>query len=289
MSWFHKIAAVEYMFHGTTSTNASTILSQGLNYQHPKTWGKSRRFTESYEGIYFTNKLNLARESASSAMHEHSKRNKKQETRQGSLYVMAQIEKRSPQVIIDEDQIRPSCNSCIGYINGMSDEQRIKQWIEDDFRDIDECAKQQIDRFFDRFQTEEMQKKDIKIEKLVPYMKDAIIADAFYEINNDLQGYRNANDVLLKKINYIINLDWADDWHGLAVRITEPITYRGKNRIVLVAQVPQFVDETIQILYAENQNVIDYFMQQTNKQWGTKQNYELSPYVKMKAASYELV
>jgi RNA:NAD 2'-phosphotransferase (TPT1/KptA family) len=71
MSWYKlvKLAAVEYLYHGTSISNLPSVLSEGLNTQHGLAYDRALDYNtiRTYGGVYFTTNLVTAISSARNA------------------------------------------------------------------------------------------------------------------------------------------------------------------------------------------------------------------------------
>lgn len=250
MSWLSKIASVELYYHGTGGQNLSTILSQGLNSNHPKAWGEdteSDHSRVSFSGTYFTKNFMTAESSAG-----FSNTKGKRKHGDSRVIVIAQLENRTPSIVLDEDllpDVRHAYQLATGYI--MNDWSALS-WAHAGFDGVDAMA----DKYLEQIKYRYPNINQKLLDALHPYVPNVIrayvlreVAIAFkhdagkwkyefpefanFTLPEKEAEYRIAVDTFIQKAHRFTSLETPR--YSENVRVTEPITFSGKNKIVLVA------------------------------------------------------
>ena len=105
MNWLQKVAGIELMYHGTIADKLKSILSEGLNTHHETVWDEEKgrrqhdRSLQSYGGTYFTNNFMSAVSAGGNAADKFV------DNRIDRGIVVAQLELRTPSILVDEDQL----------------------------------------------------------------------------------------------------------------------------------------------------------------------------------------
>lgn len=269
MNWLQKLAATQIMYHGTSIDNLSTILSQGLNTHHAKTWTPERghrdrmESIESFDGVYFTTNFMTAKAAARNATQESNSN--------GYVMVMANLELRTPNILLDEDQIRSPLNAIsqsMGLNLATDSVIHFAHWIKDGFPNIDVAAKAYLRQWLYSMKysrQESDQNLNQESERLYlyyqGYIKNYIMAYAEFIVAMNFESLekstwgnrykyefpqfvgisrsqaeaklRQTKDILSRKTTSFTN---TVDSFSHNVRVTDPVTFRGKNKIVLVGK-----------------------------------------------------
>lgn len=131
------------MYHGTTSKNLSSILSEGLNTQHSLVWSKEKdREKASYGGIYFTSNFMTAYSSANTARRTLGG--------DSDVIVMANLELRTPFIIIDEDQLPSPAFGISSAFKISPNDWWYTQWVGNDFCHIRRGKSPSLDELGDK-------------------------------------------------------------------------------------------------------------------------------------------
>lgn len=260
MNWLTKIASIQFMYHGTNIANLSTVLSQGLNTNHPKVWNQERgqrdnyHSLESYGGIYFSNNFMTAYGSASRAAH------KKEDNYRAAVLVVAQLELRTPSIWLDEDQMKKPHQAMAKTFNMILEEgsNAFMWWINEGYPDLDKI----IELF--------LQELGIQNQYIIPHAEaytkayakmqaalgierskkqESYRYEKYEEMYPDLDvGYQQANSEFIavannfaQKIHSLTNKDSEGYNHN--IRVQEPVNFRGTNKIVLIASFHDVDDE----------------------------------------------
>ncbi len=305
MSWYKKIiktASIRYLYHGSSVNNLESILSEGLNNEHSSVYDetyhneKGERSLESYGGVYLTDNLRTALMAGSTA----SEKNKVDTDT--SVIAIIQIEDTSPSVLLDEDLLSDPHHS-ISEVTGMNPV-GLTEWVINGFPNIENA----VDSYLQNLSSERTQITDNRfLQGIRPYvynlLKTYAIQKLAIAINNEdwgtsqlknsypelagligygfpekanipdistaVQNYRNANALFMqkaKRLTEFMNSNFQNN-----MRATEPLSYRGKNRIVLIStytRLPYNSTEgeyagynyIIKILYMSNDNVINKYI-----------------------------
>ena len=100
MNWYlEKFAAIEYMYHGAGIQNLSSILSEGLRANAPLNYEEEIDYNSvrSYGGVYLTDNFMTARHSGRKSSEKQDQQSKQ------FVLVIAQIETKTPHIVLDED------------------------------------------------------------------------------------------------------------------------------------------------------------------------------------------
>lgn len=292
-NWLTKIASVEIMYHGTSAALAPKILSEGLVPGRELVWDKEKtkediHSRESYGGIYFSDNFMTAFMAARTSTEKFG---------QERLIIMAQLEMRSPHILMDEDKIlepRMIFDKVLGVVsNGWF----YCSWVKDGMPRLDDIIKGYLDELSVGL-NEEIKPgfEDIRQrEALVPAVSELIKTSALREIAIAMQkdstlnyqfpefenltisetesNYRNAANQFMNKTKFLTNIESSFSHN---VRSLEPISYRGVNKILLVAKMNEsiydfesrkshYIDNKYnleaEILYVSNKSVIGILTQ----------------------------
>ena len=217
------------LYHGTSTINLPTILSRGL-YWNPKrrVWGEDEEAffdVASYPGTYLASDVRRAFFAAERAVEVFGG---------GKALVAVQVETRTPQLVLDEDDL-PRClagldSSHVYAIATGTASKEMMNWAVEEIIDslrahMPAKMKQFIPmtRLFAARQTIE--------NWLVSGAKQDAARmgyDKFGNAKNLKQDYRAATDKLLRLLNFLATPGRC------TYRMTEPITFRGRNRILAV-------------------------------------------------------
>ncbi len=290
MNWYKKIikfAAVRYMYHGTSINNLESILSEGLNTSHGSVYDETfqnergERPIESYGGIYFTDNLRTALMAGFTAAEKN-----KIET-QKSVLVIAQLEDKTPSILIDEDLLANPYWAVYEAAGNIDDPVVLEEWIINNFPNIE----QGVNRFLKSLSSRRTQITDERfLENLRPYipelLKNYAIQQLTIALNKEdwgtstlkynypeleklpdmgitIQNYRNSVSLFIQKANRLT--EFMKDTFENNMRATEPISYRGKNKILLVSTINREDRDSdyynvIDIQYLSDQNVLRQYI-----------------------------
>ena len=304
MNWLIKLASSHFMYHGTSDTLAPKILSEGIVPGRKLVWDNERakedeRSRASYGGIYFTNNFMTAYSSARTATEQFGGK---------KLIVIAQLELRTPSILLDEDKLTDPLRAFNETFNVSANGWYYMQWVDGGMPDLDKLVQTYLTHLSTSWnrtgESTSWQSKSQgfqdqrQFDVLVPYIRDFIIAAVMREIaiavkQEQKQGYnsslsyqfpqfkgidlsteeteyRRAANVLMQKTNFMANESVESFMHN--VRTLEPISFSGKNKIVLIARFHEgkfnkliehkyYVD--IEILYGNNSIVITQLKKDT--------------------------
>lgn len=251
MKYVTIFASKSFMYHGTSSFFLRSILKQGLSFKEDRRlWTTEKdESNESYPGIYFANQMSTAYSSASNTIHKF-KGNK--------LIIVAQIESQTPSIVLDEDCLTPSL-----FVDVRNSNILINYLLYPEILDT-----KAIDDLFIRTIQNRCKKVPNKINTVLPlfhsmlqkYMvyKLAMMSDSDigywdksnvtllkdkYNFDTARKDFRTIYDKFIKKVNFLTSSNGYNLFHN--VRVTEPITYKGKNRILCVIEIiePKNTDE----------------------------------------------
>ena len=260
MSWFkktaslNKISVTRLMFHGTSSSLLSSILSEGLNSHHDKVWDAERskddsRSRESYGGIYLTDNFMTAYSSASTAREKFGS---------NRLMVICQLELRTPHIIIDEDKFPSPVAAIEMGLNIASNEWFFYQWIDNGFYDIDKVVESYKELLAYRNKYfQDSRKLDYVTDLIGELIKAAALREAAIGMRRETyykskhpevakltlpeteSNFRQISNELMQKLNMYANVgeEKSDFMHN--VRTLEPINYKGANKVLLVSQIQE--------------------------------------------------
>ncbi len=261
LNWLQKIASVNLMYHGTSSTLSSSILSEGLNSDHERVWDEEKaegdtHSRESYGGIYLTNNFMTAWAAARTATEKFGGQR---------LMVIAQLELRTPSIVVDEDQVfdpRLAIDTAMGV---AANEWWYCYWASEGFPGMEKVVETYIELWKYRLENHESATQSLdhpaRIENLTgpiiamtqaSVMREIAIAmerekaqetyfgqlrmkyPAFADLSSSAaeSNYRDAANEFMQKSNYLANAV-KGRWHN--VRTLEPISYSGRNKVVAVA------------------------------------------------------
>ena len=325
MNWYKtvKLASVRYLYHGTSFNNLGSILSEGLNNQHGSVYDNEfqneggTRSLESYGGIYLTDNLRTA------LMAGFTAAEKNEIETSTSVIVIAQIEDKSSSVLIDEDLLS-NPGQAIGEIIGMNPV-GLTEWVIHNFPNIGIA----VDKYLQNLSSGRTQITNNRfLQGIKPYVYNLLKTYAIQklaiaiknedwgtthlknsypelanipDINTAIQNYRDANSLFMqkaKRLTEFMNSSFQNN-----MRITDPITYRGSNKIVLVSTFSRLSNEIshqrgynyiIEIKYMSNNGVIEKYIQDIKYKYGNKflmtyNGFPLYDFVSQEKKQYELV
>ena len=282
MNWLEKIASIGFYYHGTSASKLKSIMSEGLNTHHDLAWGEDTddRSRVSFGGIYLTKNLMTAIAAGGQA-------NKAFKLRYGDprAILMIQIENRTPSVLVDEDAM-PSPESAINsafHVN--ANEWWYKQWVHYGFENMDKA----VDNYLQLLGSKWKIPNPKMIESLKQYVSDVIRAWAKrevaisykhggeyemmrdshdfpsldpkeYTLSNKEAEWRSAMSLLMQKAHRLTSFEV--DSFTENVRVLEPITFSGKNKIVFacVIQPDEEYYERVDIVYNRHPEAFPMFM-----------------------------
>jgi len=305
MNWYKKAQqnSVAYMFHGSGSQNLSSILSQGLSVDSDKLYDQdlTHKSIRSYGGIYFTDNLTTALSSARKSSDLSGEKKK-------SVITVSRIETKTPHVILDEDLFM-SPHYCVQQsLNIIIDSSvfpehlayyivtRLPEAIEevsncyisgtlrDRHPEIDDRAleglKQYIPELVEAYclnmlaaQIQTYYQGTLDYKK--KYFEEQFPQFAGLDVATQEARYRDAADLIMHK-GHRLTQD-TENMYQSNVRSMEDVGYRGKNKIVLVAE---FVDykskdkeyeiyhNSVDILYMSDQNALDKLLEEMTQRLG---------------------
>ena len=327
MNWYKitKFDSVLYMYHGTGIQNLSSILSQGLNEEHGLLFDDPLKpnSIRSYGGIYLTNNIVTAASSG-------RKSSRKIEGRESGpvdawVWVGIKVESRTPHFVSDEDQM---LNPMTIFNNFSTYHINLAYYIANTLESELPSLVEKYLTFYKNFKkiTDEQ-----FLENLKPYVPDliktALLRKLAEEMSSYFQGssglyyqrqferefpqfaglneaemeqkYRNAANLFMRKANRLTEYresDWQTNMRSL-----EPISYKGKNKIIMVCKVIENgLDDSyymeFRITYLTDTNILNKMISDATERFGKniiveyKGNvfYE-NPQVKEEKKEYELV
>lgn len=296
MSWLKKtFASIELMYHGTSDTLAGKILSEGLVPGRAEVWDAEKtkedvRSRASYGGIYFSNNFMTAYSAARTACEKFGGKR---------LIVMAYLQNRTPSMRIDEDHLPDPRQAFNAAFHVAANNWFYMQWYANNMYDIDKVVDAYLQDFGAYGEDIKLQERgsERQREAIRPYVLELIKAmgqqetaiavkqeksqtysNVLYEFpqlaNLDVtkaeSDYRQAVNILTQKAKFLNVKDTKRYVYN--IRSLEPISFSGKNKIVLVGRVhssspalrsglePMRVEgkyyETFEILYGNDSGAI---------------------------------
>lgn len=261
MNWLHKIllmkfAARELYYHGTSVRNLSTILSQGLNMDYEPVFDENfrerDRSIDTYGGIYLTKNLMTAVSAGSHANQKFLG----QAYADDHVLVVAQIERSTPSIWIDEDAMPSPVSAITLVFQGLAPNGWwYMNWANGGFEKIDEIAQKYVEIILNYYNANDIDPRFV--ENMLSIAKDIIVAHTNREIAISMEkdtwsSYKNqfpsfAEYSLVEmeqRYRAVMNL-FASKAHRLTsfrndssfrqnIRAQEPITFRGASRIVVI-------------------------------------------------------
>lgn len=255
-------AAKEQMYHGTSSKFLRTILKKGLipktkkkvwderkvrkSFEESRKGGRVFQDLESFPGIYFTTNYFASYSAGMDAVRKFGG---------NAIIIIAQLETQTPQIVIDEDFanfehiIPPHGDAAARSID----------------LDTYKVSENVIDSWWNKFKRDEIESKykfyPRELLRLKNYFADAIEAYVYYRIYTMSEGnapwypirdiyehfqekdfdtlrrnYRQKYDKFIRKAQFLAQVPSGRRFmHN--VRVTEPVNYRGKNRILCVFEI----------------------------------------------------
>jgi hypothetical protein len=298
-NWLTKLAKRRYLYHGTSIKNLSSILSEGLNFHHSRqVWTLEQNKEDSattspssrasFPGIYLTDNLLTAIGSAGRA------NTYKKLPYNNKVIVGVDIEDRTPSIVLDEDLLRDPKNAFDTYYHVTGQGYFYGGWLQHSQNEAPEVAKHWLNKTFSEY-TDRFKEK-FRIIWLLPYAIPVIIAyakvfyadeyqhtkwtsdldtnfpDAETSLSKARSEYRNALDIFLQKVNFL-SRETKEYQYQHNVRIKDPISYHGANRIVLVATIKTNNIEhtyynTVHIHYLSDHQILGDFVSQMKQREG---------------------
>jgi len=268
----------ELMYHGTTNKFLKSILSNGLlPSTKEKVWDLDKNASfykaslQSYGGTYFTNNLLTAISSGRNAVSKLGG--------DDIIIIIAQLQPRSS--LPDEDNFYSMVDGALNYAVGEKGKYNptelfyvLTYW---DYINKTERFKELVNDFVDKFKSMSSNETDnfwpekhnipkLLFDKMEKLFRDAIIRKISYLKKYDLKSYSSRatdiewdeldkylefdknkaeqdyaqalNDVMntLKSQVYKMNSDWNKTY-----RITEPVRFSGKNKIVAIIEMENYI------------------------------------------------
>lgn len=303
MNWYRrvKLASVEYLYHGTAIQNIPTILSEGLTLDHELTFDQDLTFESirSYGGIYFSNNLMTAISVGGTSSAKRGNRSVKG-------IVVAKLETQSPHITVDEDSL-PSFLYPLQDVTKLvldkgSWPEHLAYFLSDG---LDSAMPQMVEFYKDLLR----QMLNVNDERYLSYLDPHIEAvlqayllnllaaqiGSYYQGSTEYQkkyfeekfpqfaglevpqteaNFREAADSFLMKAHRLTEFS-RDKVIDYKIRSTQPISFRGANRIVGIAewqdrlgledQSDYYV--TIDFKYLSDDSFMDNFIEQVRQRW----------------------
>ena len=292
MNWLIKLASSHFMYHGTSDTLAPKILSEGIVPGRTLVWDQERakedeRSRASYGGVYFTNNFMTACSAAHTAVEQFGGK---------FLLVMAQLELRTPSILLDEDKLSNPIRAFNETLHVNANGWYYMDWVSAEMPDLDKVVQtylNQISKTYTSVQKSSLGFQDQRqFEAIIPQVRDFIIAAVMREIAIEVkrelkQGgytsllyrfpqfkdidlstqeteYRRTANALMQKTNFMANENVDSFMHN--VRTLDPVSFSGKNKIVLVSRIhecrhPDLIENKYyvdaEIIYGNNSSAIN--------------------------------
>ena len=304
MNWYKKIiktASIRYLYHGTSINNLESILSEGLNNHHSSVYDETfqnkggERSVESYGGVYLTDNLRT------SLMAGYTASEKNKVETDTSVIAIVQVEDRTPSILLDEDLLETPHFALLDA--GISPEfpRRLVEWVTGGFQNIEEA----VDSYLKRLSSGRTKIDDTKfLQGIRPYVYDVLKTYAikriavnlnsqqwetndlknYYDMNGlpdmdtAIQNYRDANSLFMQKAHRLTTS--MDNMYENNMRIIDPVSYRGRNKIVLVStftRLPNDMRErekqyegysyVVKIMYMSNSKALDQYVNDIKTQY----------------------
>ena len=290
MNWYKKIktASIRYLYHGTSMNNLNSILSEGLNTSHGSVYDgtfqntSGERSLESYGGIYLTDNLRTALMAGFTAAEKN-----KVET-QSSVIVIAQVEDRTPSILIDEDLLASPHFAIYQVAGEPSHPVNLAEWITNNFPNIEQAVNYYVGQLNRRGRISDQR----FLEGIKPYIPNLLktyaiqqlaiainkedwgtstLLNSYPELKNlpdmgvAIQNYRDTATLFMQKANRLTFFVREISSFDNNMRMTEPISYRGKNKILLVSTFNREGKDadyynTRDIQYLSDQNVLQQYI-----------------------------
>jgi hypothetical protein len=252
-------AGKEYFFHGTSSRHIRSILKRGIYFDSSKRhYGDNMGLDESYPGVYFTRNIHKAYESAMGVKRG----------RENYAIVVVQLEKTSSDIKMDEDDIR----QIFSHI-------RNDYMLQYDPKNIDKCwsvFKQKIG-----YDDKIINKLHLLFKRAFTYYVlcykssyEGYVDNKYFEklgltgpSDPDLlKRYRSSEQLFINKLgifnellsnNKMSDMRFSKRSHNFKNKtVTDPIAYKGSNRIVMVIEEGIFNHEIVaKVHYCLNDRV----------------------------------
>lgn len=300
-----KEAAKLIMYHGTSSNNIPSILSKGLIPHHKGSvvWeGSSGKdpFLSSYYGVYFTDLLGAAFHGAWDSI---------QKSKGNPAIIIAQVESRSPNVVLDEDLLKhpsfywwmhPSAGELDYELKKISDE-KLKEWISqiplpEERKRIIYPDAEEFYRLYKYKKFAEHLWQDLRYNRLgwdnmelikrfvnsdrtnllitgwdsIPIIDDDLVEASKTFVKQVLEKFRDITDKLIRKAKELTydararlekdSIDWFN------VRVTEPVTFKGANRIIGVLEFVGEHNQNVIVRYSSDDDVVNNAIEKFKKE-----------------------
>ena len=304
MNWYNriKLASVQYLYHGTGSQNLSSIMSQGLNEDHDLLYDNdlSINSIRSYGGIYLTDNIMTACSSG-------RKSSRKEEGREsgpvrGWTLVGVKIESRTPHITIDEDQFYdPYIVSKEFAYSGNANPYNIAHYLSNKLEsDIPAI----VDRYLSFYKESKGIQDDNFINGIKQYIPELIRASLLRVLSKNMSGlyyddyssrsnrekfeadfpqfaglneaevennYRTVSNFVMEKANRLTEFT-EKNWQT-NVRSSEPISFRGKNKIIMICNVVEReigapYHEEFNITYLSDKEIIQQLVADATEKFG---------------------
>jgi len=293
MNWYKviKLASIRYLYHGTSINNLGSVLSEGLNSYHSSVYDETfqnergTRSVESYDGVYLTDNMRTAL----MAGYQAAKKNKVDTNT--SVLVIVQVEDKTPSILIDEDLLTKPYRAIKSIVTNFSYRPSLAEWIFNGFPNIEVAVNNYLEdlssgrtvindnRFLEGIKPYVYEMlKTFAIKILVIDLRDEfpgtgrITEDIYPDLKNlpdigtAIQNYRDSSSLFMQKANRLTEF-FNEDTFQNNMRVTEPLSFRGKNKIILISTFKknddderQEYDYSIDILYLSNSDIIDQYM-----------------------------
>lgn len=303
MNWYKKtikLASVRYLYHGTSLNNLQSILSEGLNTSHGTVYDETfqntreERSVESYGGIYLTDNLRTALMSGSTAAEKN-----KVET-DTSVIAIVQIEDTTPSILLDEDLLASPHFALIDAGVRPEFPRNLVEWVTGGFQNIEQGVDSYLKSLssgrtkfddtaflqgirpyvYDVLKTYAMQKLTVALNSdwRAEDLKNYYDINGLPDMNTAIQNFREANSLFMQKAHRLTTS--MDEMYQNNMRVIDPISYRGKNKIVLVSTFARLSNDmrerdkqhegysyVIKIMHVSNDKVLDQYVNDVKTQY----------------------
>jgi hypothetical protein len=286
-------------YHGTSSVFLHKILKEGLNPGEKRVWDENRRDKgslglESYPGAYVSTNFMTALSAAGSAVGKFGG---------NRLIVVGKIETKSPQVRIDEDHVREPGQGIAIQDKIVSDWHRSSQLLDyhafdSDNDELEQASKVWVEQALGIKPTQEVLSRATKTLRAWLDMRIALelenepnkwsgmtsrlkkrfgdkIPDKYTDANKAVKEYRKNMDEFLAKAKELVEKHKKDTFI-FNVRMTDPVKYKGSNKIEAIIEIEQKDYDTpakIKVHYATDVSIVSRMIKEFEQRVG--QNYEV--------------
>ena len=304
MNWYKKaqlikIAATKYLYHGTGIQNLSTILSEGLKADADKLYDNEIEHgsIQTYGGAYLTDNIMTALSSAGKSSDLSDSKD--------TCLVTVKIEDSTPHIVLDEDNFHSPAFAIAG---ANTYDICATNWSPDNLayfilNSLPSMIDDITNNYLQNFKKMRHEDSDQRIfDALIPYAKNVIETYCYSslaaQVNNYFQGtleykkkyfeekypqfigideataaseYRSAHDTLIQK-SHRLTSDMESQFSA-NVRSMENISYRGKNKIVMVSSISEkglkskYYTEA-DVLYLSDNSCLDQFINDITERLG---------------------